>query len=83
MRITLNIADDVLSTARAQAAREGRSLGEEISAPVRESQQHQAGSDAKQGVQKTGPGGRFAVFPARREVVSVRRVRRLMDAGGT
>jgi hypothetical protein len=79
MRTTLDLDDDVLIAAKAHAARDKRSLGAIISELARESLQRPAASAGK----ARGPrGGRFAVLPARKEVVTVEHVRRLMDAEG-
>lgn len=79
MRTTLDLDDDVLIAARAHAAREKRSLGAVISALARESLQRPATPPgANRGAQR----GRFAVLPARGEVVTLEHVQRLMDAEG-
>jgi hypothetical protein len=75
MRTTLDIDDDLLRAAKEQAAREGRSLGTVISALVRASLQRRATASAL-------TAGRFALLPVRGEVVTVQRVRRLMDGAG-
>jgi len=79
MRTTLDLDDDVLIAAKAHAAREKRSLGSVISELAREALQRPA---ASAGRARAGRGGRFAVLPARKEVVTVEHVRRLMDAEG-
>lgn len=79
MRTTLDLDDDVLIAARAHAAREKRSLGAVISELAREALQRPAGPSART---RSPRGGRFAVLPARKEVVTVEHVRRLMDAEG-
>ena len=79
MRTTLDLDDDVLIAAKAHAAREKRSLGEVISALARESLQRPAGQPGRA---RAARGGRFAVLPARKEVVTAEHVRRLMDAEG-
>ena len=79
MRTTLDLDDDVLIAAKAHAAREKRSLGSVISELAREALQRPA---APAGQARAGHGGRFAVLPARKEVVTVEHVRRLMDAEG-
>jgi 3-oxoacyl-ACP reductase-like protein len=85
MRTTLDLDDDVLLAARAHAAREKRSLGAVISELARESLQRPsapAGRARGAGGARGALGGRFAVLPARKEVVTVEHVRRLMDAEG-
>jgi hypothetical protein len=79
MRTTLDLDDDVLIAARAHAAREKRSLGAVISALARESLQRPS---APSGAGRGGQGGRFAVLPARGEVVTLEHVQRLMDVEG-
>jgi hypothetical protein len=79
MRTTLDLDDDVLIAAKAHAAREKRSLGAVISELARESLQRPAAAPARS---RGRSGGRFAVLPARKEVVTVEHVRRLMDAEG-
>lgn len=79
MRTTLDLDDDVLIAAKAHAAREKRSLGSVISELAREALQRPATSAART---PQARGGRFAVLPARKEVVTVEHVRRLMDAEG-
>jgi hypothetical protein len=79
MRTTLDLDDDVLLAAKAHAAREKRSLGAVISDLARESLQRPAAAPAKA---RGRPGGRFAVLPARKEVVTLEHVRSLMDAEG-
>jgi hypothetical protein len=79
MRTTLDLDDDVLIAAKAHAAREKRSLGAVISALARESLQRPAAARTQA---QAARGGRFAVLPARNEVVTTEHVRRLMDAEG-
>jgi hypothetical protein len=79
MRTTLDLDDDVLIAAKAHAAREKRSLGSVISELARESLQRPSAPSARA---RGRQGGRFAVLPARKEVVTVEHVRRLMDAEG-
>lgn len=79
MRTTLDLDDDVLIAAKAHAAREKRSLGAVISDLARESLQRPA---TGAGRARAPRGGRFAVLPARKEVVTAEHVRRLMDAEG-
>lgn len=79
MRTTLDLDDDVLIAAKAHAARQKRSLGSVISELAREALQRPAAPTGKARVVR---GGRFAVLPARKEVVTVEHVRRLLDAEG-
>lgn len=79
MRTTLDLDDDVLLAAKAHAAREKRSLGAVISDLARASLQRPPSPAGK----PRGPrGGRFAVLPARPEIITVEHVHRLMDAQG-
>ena len=79
MRTTLDLDDDVLIAAKAHAAREKRSLGSVISELARQSLQRPAAPGGRaRGVRR----GRFAVLPARGEVVTLEHVRGLMDAEG-
>lgn len=80
MRTTLDIDDDVLIAAKAHAAREKRSLGAVISELAREALQRPAAATSAKARGRSG--GRFAVLPARKEVVTAEHVRRLMDAEG-
>jgi plasmid stability protein len=80
MRTTLDLDDDVLIAAKAHAARDKRSLGAVISDLARETLQRPAAAPA--GKARAASGGRFAVLPARKEVVTPEHVRRLMDSEG-
>lgn len=78
MRTTLDIDEDILLAAKEHALRERKSLGAVISGLAREAlrRPHEpAGPGAK-------PGARFAILPRRGEVVTVERVRSLMDSEG-
>jgi hypothetical protein len=79
MRTTLDLDDDVLLAAKEHATREKRSLGAVISDLARESLRRPAAT-SRRGAAKSG--GRFAVLPRRKELVTVEHVRRLMDAEG-
>lgn len=79
MRTTLDIDDDLLLAAREIAARDRRSLGHVISALAREALRRPAGASIA--APATGR-GRFAVLPARREIVTMEHVRGLQDAEG-
>ncbi len=82
MRTTLDLDDDVLIAAKAHAAREKRSLGSVISELARESLQRPPAPAGRARGAKARPGGRFALLPARKEVVTPEHVRQLMDAEG-
>lgn len=80
MRTTINLADDAALAARNVAQRERISLGEAISALIRRGASAGAAGDALQ----AGPAlrGRFALLPARDEVITPQHVRLLMDREG-
>jgi hypothetical protein len=78
MRITLNLEDDALIVAKGFAAREGLSLGQAVSRLVREAAQ-QPVEAAKSHVALRG---RFALLPARDEIVTPEHVRELMGCEG-
>lgn len=80
MRTTLEIDDDVLRAAREHAAREGKSLGAVISALAREALRRPPVAQSRRSPSKRG--GRFAVLPARDEVITLEHVRQLQDAEG-
>jgi hypothetical protein len=79
MRTTVNIADDALMAARHLAQREHMPLGEAISELIRRG----ATSGAHRSMQPQEPlRGRFALLPARDEVITPRHVRELMEREG-
>jgi hypothetical protein len=78
MRTTLTIDDDVFSHARAHAQRERISIGEALSRLAR--QGIQAGQMSPAPVAK--PKSRYALLPARPEVITSEHVRRLMEQEG-
>ncbi len=78
MRTTLNLEDDALLVAKRYASREKLSLGEAVSRLVRQAAQRPAGT-AKP---RTTLRGRFALLPARDEVVTSEHVRELMEREG-
>lgn len=77
MRTTLNLAEDALIAARNVAQRERLSLGEAVSELIRRG--CQAGGAV--GVDKRQPAlrGRFALLPARDEIVTPQHVRELLE----
>ena len=77
MRITLNLEDDALLVAKRYARRENLSLGEAVSQLVRQATQRTA--DAMPHAELRG---RFALLPARGDIITVRHVRELMDREG-
>ena len=78
MRTTLALDDDVFSFARAHAKRERISLGQAISCLAREGirVQNQPSVAAAQ------PKSKYALLPARSEVITSEHVRALMDQEG-
>lgn len=78
MRTTLNLAEDALLVAKHVAAREQLSLGDAVSDLIR------AGARARNAAAVTPQPlrGRFALLPARDEVITVEHVRELMDREG-
>ena len=79
MRTTINIAEDALIAARHVAQRERVSLGEAISELVRRGATGAAPAQAR----RTAPlRGRFALLPARDEVITPQHVRDLMEREG-
>jgi hypothetical protein len=79
MRTTLALDDDVLAYARAHAQRERIALGEAVSRLLRAG--IQAGQAAPVGLRRA-PKSRFALLPARDEVVTTQHVRQLMEQEG-
>ena len=79
MRTTLNLSEDALIAAQTLARRERLSLGDAVSELVRRGAQ--AGSlAAPSAVQSLR--GRFALLPARGEIVTAEHVRSLMEREG-
>ncbi len=80
MRTTINIADDALLIASQVAQDERMSLGEAISQLVRRGAAAVAAEEAARG---TAPlRGRFALLPARDEVITPQQMRDLMEHEG-
>lgn len=80
MRTTVNLAEEVLLAARHLAQRERMSLGDAISLLVRRGAAAGGGDEA---ARKSAPlRGRFALLPARDEVITTRHVRELMEREG-
>ena len=78
MRTTLNLSEDALHVAKHHAMREQLSLGDAVSALIRAGAQvHAQGSPAT-----TPLRGRFALLPARDEVITIDHVRELMEREG-
>ena len=78
MRTTLAIADDVLAVARSHAQREQITLGEALSRLAREGIRARSLPAALPG----NPTCRFALLPARDEIITSEHVRDLMDQEG-
>lgn len=80
MRTTINIAEDALLAARHLAQRERMPLGDAISLLVRRGAASGGGDDLSR---KSAPlRGRFALLPARDEVITPQHVRELMEREG-
>ncbi len=80
MRTTVNLAEDALLAARHVAQRERISLGEALSELVRRGVQ--AGSSGAAARSRVRLKGRFALLPARDEIVTPAQVRELMEREG-
>jgi hypothetical protein len=77
MRTTLNLEADALLVAKRYASREKLSLGEAVSRLVRQGAQRPAVA-----APRTALRGRFALLPARDEVITAEHVRELMEREG-
>ena len=80
MRTTINLAEDAAIAARNVAQRERISLGEAISALIRRGASVGTAGDAAPAAPPLR--GRFALLPARDEVITPQHVRLLMDREG-
>ncbi len=78
MRTTLSLDDDVFGFARAHAVREHVSIGEVISRLAREGIRAQVIPAAKTAPVKS----KYALLPARDEIITSEHVRDLMDQEG-
>ena len=78
MRTTLSLDDDVFGFARAHAVRERVSIGEVISRLAREGIRAQVMPAAKTAAFKS----KYALLPARDEIITAEHVRDLMDQEG-
>lgn len=78
MRTTLTLAEDAFLVAKHVAQSEKLSLGDAVSELVRAGARARAASSAAQAPLR----GRFAMLPARDEVITVEQVRELMDREG-
>lgn len=80
MRSAFNIAEDALLPARHPAQRQRISLGDAISQLVRRAA---AAGSADEAARRSAPfRGRFALLPARDEVITPQHVRELMEREG-
>ena len=78
MRTTLALDDDVFAFARAHARRERISIGDAVSRLARKGIQAESHAPAT----RAAPKSRFALLPARKEVVTSEHVRTLLDQEG-
>ena len=80
MRTTINLAEDAAIAARNVAQRDKLSLGDAISELIRRGAS--VGAPTTQKVATTALRGRFALLPARDEVITPQHVRELMEREG-
>ena len=78
MRTTLAIDDDIFAYARSHAQREHISIGEAISRQARDGIRAQNMPVAE----AVKPKSKFALLPARNEIITTEHVRQLMDQEG-
>ena len=78
MRTTLSLDDDVFTFARTHAQREHISIGAAISKLAREGIRAQSMPAAK----SAKPKSKYALLPARSEIITTQHVRDLMDQEG-
>lgn len=78
MRTTLAVDDDVFAFARAHAQRERISIGQAISRLARDGIRAQGAPRARAAL----PTSKFALLPARTEIITTEHVRDLMDQEG-
>ena len=78
MRTTLALDDDVFAFARAHAQRERISIGEAVSRLARQGIQARNSAPAV----TAQPKSKYALLPARAEVITSEHVRKLMDQEG-
>ena len=82
MRTTLNIDDDVLSAAKELAAKERKTAGKILSEFFRRALHAPAVKKSKAGATKYLMKNGIPVLPSRGEVVTVEKVRRIMEEEG-
>jgi hypothetical protein len=80
MRTTINLDEDAVIAARNVAQRERISLGEAVSALIRRGAS--AGSPQTRDRGEPALRGRFALLPARGEVITPQHIRELMEREG-
>lgn len=80
MRTTLNLAEDAAVAARNLAQREKLSLGDAVSELIRRGAR--AGESDVQRLPRQALKGRFALLPARDEIITPQHVRELMEREG-
>ena len=80
MRTTINLSDDAAIAARNVAQRDGISLGEAISELIRRGATASGASHVQASQQPLR--GRFALLPARKELITPQQVRELMEREG-
>jgi hypothetical protein len=78
MRTTLALDDDIFAFARSHAQREHISIGQAISRLAREGIRAQNSPVTK----ATKPKSKYALLPARHEIITTQHVRDLMDQEG-
>lgn len=80
MRTTLNLAEDAAVAARNLAQRKKLSLGDAVSELIRRGAS--AGHGPVQQARRSELKGRFALLPARDEIITPQHVRELMEREG-
>ena len=80
MRTTVNLSEDAAIAARNVAQRERLSLGEAISELIRRGASAGAAAAGERGAPVLR--GRFALLPARDEIITPQHVRQLMEREG-
>lgn len=82
MRTTLDIDDDVLSAAKELANKEKKTAGKILSEFFRRAMHTPAAAASKAGARKFSMKNGIPVLPSRGEVVTVEKIRRIMDEEG-
>jgi hypothetical protein len=81
MRTTINLTDDALKAARNLAQRQRLSLGQAVSELIRRAVA--AGGGGSMGKERPALLGRFAMLPARDEVITPQHARELLEREDT